>query len=147
VVQEDAEVAEQNALYLQGCALFDSGQYYEAHDVWEELWTDYRGPLREYFKGLIQTSVAIYHLQCGNGHGAAKLYHSSRAYLSPYRPRRLGADLDALFWQVERCFAKLWSPSGGSPQAWFNPALAPRLSVDPSSVTVAAWNSHPETAC
>ena len=34
--------------YLAGIKHFNACEFYEAHDLWEELWADYRGPSREF---------------------------------------------------------------------------------------------------
>ncbi|MFM8803409.1 MAG: DUF309 domain-containing protein, partial [Planctomycetia bacterium] len=41
-------------LYLQGIEKFNECDYYESHEIWEELWTEYRGPSRKFYQGLIQ---------------------------------------------------------------------------------------------
>ena len=53
-----------------GINLFNAGQYFEAHEAWEELWRQTEGPLRLYYQGLIQTSVGLHHLGTGNLNGA-----------------------------------------------------------------------------
>ena len=45
-------------LYLKGIAFFNACEFFEAHEVWEDLWKSYAGPLRLFYKGLIQAAVA-----------------------------------------------------------------------------------------
>jgi len=53
-----------DAHYLGYFACFNRGQFYEAHDVLEELWlTDKHGPNGNFYKGLIQLAGAFVHLQ------------------------------------------------------------------------------------
>ena len=73
-------------LYLAGIEHFNVCDFFEAHETWEELWTDYSGPARKFYQGLIQVAVALHHFGNGNIRGAKKLYLSSSAYLEPYRP-------------------------------------------------------------
>ena len=87
--------------YRAGIELFNNCEFFEAHDVWEELWAEYRGPSRTFYQGLIQVAVSLHHFCNGNVRGAKKLYHSSRAYLDPYRSVHLGCDLDHLFLEME----------------------------------------------
>ena len=96
--------SEHDGLYLSGIELFNAGEYYDSHDVWEELWTDYRGPDRQFYQGLIQTAVALYHLSRGNLRGARRMYYSSRSYLAPYAAAHLGIDLGRLLKDMENCF-------------------------------------------
>ena len=39
-----ATAADYNPRYLAGILLFNARDFFEAHDVWEELWADCRGP-------------------------------------------------------------------------------------------------------
>ena len=87
--------------YLEGIRHFNACEFYEAHEVWEELWADCRGPIREFYQGLIQVAVALHHFGNGNIRGAIKLYHSSRKHLQPYFPNHLGCDTRHLFIEME----------------------------------------------
>ena len=62
-------------LYLLGIAYFNDCEFFEAHEVWEELWADYQGPSRKFYQGLIQTAVCLYHF--GNGNARARSMRSS----------------------------------------------------------------------
>lgn len=52
-----------------GCAHFNLGEYFEAHEAWEEHWG--KGPReeRELTLGLIKAAVALHHLDGGNAPG------------------------------------------------------------------------------
>ena len=52
--------------YLQGIEYFNECEFFEAHDTWEALWTEYHGPSRDYYKGLIQAAVCLHHYVKGN---------------------------------------------------------------------------------
>jgi predicted metal-dependent hydrolase len=87
------ETNDYEPLYLAGIEKFNECDYYESHEVWEELWTEYRGPSRKFYQGLIQAAVALYHFGNGNIRGARKLHGSVHGYLEPYAPKHLGLDL------------------------------------------------------
>ncbi len=53
------DVAAYPPLYLKGIECFNECDFYESHEVWEELWTEYRGPSRKFYQGLIQAAVAL----------------------------------------------------------------------------------------
>ncbi len=96
---------EQNArLYLRGIEHFNRGEYFDSHEVWEELWIDETGEDRRFYQGLIQAAVALYHLENGNAVGSRKLVDSSASYLQGYRPRHHGLDVDRFLGGVRRCF-------------------------------------------
>ena len=87
--------------YLEGAALFDHGEYFDAHEVWEDLWHDGPAADRRFVQSLIQAAVALYHWGRGNQAGAARLFGSGRKYMEPYRPRYHGLDVDTFWAQVE----------------------------------------------
>ena len=122
-------------LYLQGIEHFNVCDFYESHEVWEELWTEYRGPSRKFYQGLIQAAVALYHFGNGNIRGARKLFDSTRGYLQPYRPRHLGLDLEQFIGQFEACFAEVAASTEEFPQIDLNPELIPEIHLDPPSET------------
>ena len=117
--------------YVQGVEHFNQCDFYEAHDVWEELWADHRGPSREFYQGLIQVAVALHHFGNGNIRGARKLYVSSRKYLNPYRPHHLGCDVDHLFAEMAECFAAVLASEEEFPQIEIEAELIPEIHLDP----------------
>ncbi|MEK6234044.1 MAG: DUF309 domain-containing protein, partial [Planctomycetales bacterium] len=84
-----------DARYLQGIGYFNECDFYESHEVWEDLWADVAGDSRKFYQGLIQAAVALHHFGNENIHGARKLNQGCRKYLDPYRPHYMGLDLDA----------------------------------------------------
>lgn len=68
------------------CADFNAGRFYEAHEHLEEVWQFERGPVRDFYKGLIQAAAACVHLQRGGYTGASRLLRTASGYLAPYRP-------------------------------------------------------------
>lgn len=104
---EDSSDRTFHPLYLEGIEHFNKCDFFESHESWEELWTDYRGPSRKFYQGLIQAAVALFHFGNGNIRGAKKLYHSTCGYLEPYRPKHMGLDLEKFLEQFGRCFAEV----------------------------------------
>ena len=99
------EPADYDPLYLEGIAHFNACDFFEAHESWEALWTEYQGPLRKFYQGLIQAAVALHHFGNGNIRGAKKLYFGSLGYLEPYRPVQQGLNLDKFLGEMTKCFA------------------------------------------
>src|SRR5262245_65801973 len=69
--------------YLAGVLFFNAHDYFEAHDVWEDLWAESYGDDRRFVQGLIQAAVGLFHFHGGNLGGAAKLFRTSREYMTP----------------------------------------------------------------
>ena len=88
----------------RGVEHFNRGEYFEAHEAWEAVWLRARGPLAEFYKGLVQCAAALHHLRRGNADGARRLHDRGRRRLAAFAPQTLGvpvarllADMDALF--------------------------------------------------
>ncbi len=119
------------ALYLEGIRYFNDCEFFESHEVWEELWADEHGPDRKFYQGLIQVAVALHHFGNGNIRGARKLYHSSRSYLETYRPLHLGLDLEKLFREMENCFSEVLASQEEYPEIEIDAERIPEIQLDP----------------
>ena len=95
--------------YLEGLRLFNEEEFFEAHDVWEELWSESMGDEKKFLQGLIQVSVSLFHFGNDNFGGARKLYDSARGRLEPYRPGFMGVDLESFLTDYQACFQELLS--------------------------------------
>lgn len=76
--------------YLQGVADFNAGRYFEAHEVWEELWHECPADQRRFVQGLIQLAVALYHHHKGNATSAKRQLDRGIAKLASYPPSYFG---------------------------------------------------------
>jgi predicted metal-dependent hydrolase len=70
--------------FQAGIIFFNAGRYFEAHEAWEDLWRESRGPLRFYYQGLVQAAVGLHHLGRGNLNGATAQLQKSLAKLEQY---------------------------------------------------------------
>jgi hypothetical protein len=73
-------------LFEKGIEEFNAQHFFEAHDVWEELWMETTGTHRLFYQGLIQTAVGFYHLGNGNYKGACSQFGKALAKLEQYMP-------------------------------------------------------------
>jgi len=82
-------------------------QYYEAHDVLEQVWLTKDSPDDDFFKGLIQAAGAFVHLQKNFQHPshpkhsrrlqpAVRLFKLAEKNLTNYMPEHHGLDVSAL---------------------------------------------------
>ncbi len=111
-------------LYLAGVVHFNRGEYFEAHEVWEDLWRDCASADRRFYQALIQAAVALHHSGNGNRVGAGRLFHSGRRYMEPFRPVYQGLDVDRFWKDMESALTE--------------DGAAPRIALDP---TPARWPS------
>ncbi len=63
----------ENELLWSGVKSYQAGNYYEAHEDWEELWSDRRLMDRNIVHGLIQVSVSLFHSEQENLKGARSM--------------------------------------------------------------------------
>jgi len=79
--------------FAEGVALFNAGEYFRAHEVWEELWLVSSGKDKVFLQGLIQSAAAFHHHNRGNFPGAASLLKASCAKLANFPGNYCGMDL------------------------------------------------------
>jgi predicted metal-dependent hydrolase len=101
--QEDREALR------RGAEEFNTGYYFECHDTLEEAWAGIRGEARDFFQGLIQVSVGLYHWRNGNAGGAATMLERATKRLSGYPATFCGLDLGALRPEVEEALRRVKS--------------------------------------
>ncbi len=112
--------------YLAGIVLFNRGDFFEAHEVWENLWMDTAGADKRFYQGLIQAAVGLLHFCNGNVRGAAKLYRSSKDYMQRYASPHLGLDTN-----MERCFAVLLASDNPERKVEPQEELIPTIELSP----------------
>lgn len=118
--------------YLAGVLFFNERDFFEAHEVWEDLWAESHGPERSFYQGLIQAAVGLFHFSGGNLGGAGKLYRSSREYMRPCGSPFLGLDADAFWRRMEECFRPLLAVSAPDRSLRPDPTLIPVILLDPA---------------
>jgi uncharacterized protein len=118
--------------YLAGILFFNARDFFEAHEVWEDLWADCRGPEQRFYQGLIQATVGLFHFSSGNVRGAAKLYRTSRGYMEPYGSPYLGLDTANFWLQMERCFAPVLTAADPARDIRPDTDLIPTITLDPA---------------
>jgi predicted metal-dependent hydrolase len=96
--------------YQKGIELFNAQDFFEAHEVWEELWHETRGEPRDFVQGLIQVTSAFHHFTNGNMRGAHILIKSGLELLAPYGKNYWGMDLDDLRANVHKSFDDIIAP-------------------------------------
>ena len=89
----------------QGINFFNSGRYFEAHEVWEGMWREEQGPLRLFLQGLIQAAVGLHHLSRNNPVGAQSQLAKSLAKLSQYPAETERIDVVRLRRELEEIVA------------------------------------------
>jgi predicted metal-dependent hydrolase len=126
------EGRDMDAHYLGYFECFNSGYFFEAHDVLEELWLAQgkTGPNYAFYKGLIQFAGAFVHLQKDRLSPAAALFKLTRANLLQYPSPHERLDLAALLGLIGEWLNRLEGASTNP----FPAHSAPRLKlIEPSA--------------
>jgi len=87
----DAEL--EKKLYLDGIALFNDHEFFEAHEVWEDIWHEAYGTKFEFYQGMIQCAVALEHYARSNPRGVVSLYDSYRRHFKDVPDVFMGLDV------------------------------------------------------
>lgn len=124
--------AEYEPRYLTGILLFNRRAFFDAHEVWEDLWHECELPNRRFYQGLIQAAVALYHWSRGNWRGAKRLFQSGRSYMSAYPIRHLGLNRERFWQEMEAAVADVLRSDSPDPAQWLNEQLCPRIELEPA---------------
>ena len=83
------------ACFLRGVEHFNSRQFWDAHEAWEELWLVAATDLEQYLQGLIQLAAAYHHLRRGTFRGGVRLFDAALRRLAPFPNPYCGIDRSA----------------------------------------------------
>lgn len=116
--------------YLGFFECFNRQQFYEAHDVLEELWLDCRGgPLDEFYKALIQLAGAFVHLQKERLHASGKLFRLCRGYFAKYPNPTESLDLGRIDSLIDQWLK--WLEDGNYKKNPFHEQKMPEIGLIP----------------
>ena len=90
-----------NTLFQAGLKLFNDKNFYDAHEKWEDLWSDYYLKDRLFIQGLIQLSVSFVHLKNNNMNGAKSLLNKCKQKFEGFNIQR-GIDVKKLLISIDK---------------------------------------------
>jgi len=93
--------------YLQGIEHFNAGRYFDAHEVWEEIWLRSSGDTKQFYQMLIQAAVGLYHYERGNARGARGMHANVVDKLERLPSFLMSLDVDDFSRQFRGFFAEL----------------------------------------
>ncbi|MGA7922120.1 MAG: DUF309 domain-containing protein [Candidatus Acidiferrales bacterium] len=106
--------SEKHERFERGLAHFNAREFFEAHEVWEEIWLIEQEPERTFLQGLIQIAAAFHHFRRGNSDGAETLLAAGIVKITRFPAEHHGIAVEDL-----REVAKSWAQRLGEKQ---NPA-------------------------
>jgi predicted metal-dependent hydrolase len=110
----------------EGVRLFNQRQYFEAHDVLEEIWIGRTGSEKIFYQGLIQVAVGLYKIAVGNQGGAVSLLTKGLDKLHATRDLNTPLDLERLIQETETVLARV-KELGQGRIGDFDPSEAPQI--------------------
>ena len=94
------EEEKKEQLFSDGLRAYEEKKFFEAHELWEELWSEYYLADRTLIQGLIQLTVSFVHLGNGNLNGAKSLLNKSAEKFSSFSGVHRGINIDNLKKQI-----------------------------------------------
>ena len=103
--------SEKQEKFERGLKHFNAREFFEAHEVWEEVWLTEDEPEKTFLQGIIQIAAAFHHYRRGNSDGAETLLAAGIVKISRFPEQHRGLAIHDL-----REEAKLWARALGEMQ-------------------------------
>lgn len=86
----------ENEQFENGIAHFNAREFFQAHEVWEDLWLRAPATEKAFLQGIIQIAAAFHHYGQGNLRGAKSLIAAGLVKTSDYPGGHRGIDVARL---------------------------------------------------
>ncbi|MEE9163882.1 MAG: DUF309 domain-containing protein [Thermoplasmata archaeon] len=86
----------------EGAELYNTGLFFETHEVLEDVWLVEEGEDKPFLQGLIKIAAAFVHFKKGTYQGMWDLLQGGRQMLEPYRPEHRGVELANFLREIEK---------------------------------------------
>jgi len=113
-------------LFNMGIEAFNSSNYYDAHEYWEDLWSDYRLVDAKFVQALIQLSVGYFHITNNNKNGALGLLNKCKPKFELYLPSCRGIDIENILKLVDKSIENINKINKMTEFDW---SLVPRIEI------------------
>jgi uncharacterized protein len=87
--------------YERGLSLFNRGEFFDAHEVLEDLWREASGERKVFMQALVQAAVGFHHHSTGNRVGAVSVLAKSVEKLKQLPPIYEGVAVARLVHDIE----------------------------------------------
>ena len=113
-------------IFLKGIDSFNDKSFYDAHESWELLWTEYALQDALFVQGLIQLSVAFFHITNLNLIGSKNLFNKSLPKLKKFPSNHRGLNLSDIIDSAEESLKMVSNIDKVSQFDW---ELAPKIVI------------------
>ena len=110
-----AELDKSNDRYGTGIQLFNTGEFFEAHEVLEDVWREAPASEKQFLQGLIQVAVALHHHSQGNLVGARSVLERAARNLGAYADTHAGFNIAELLCELSEWQCYLNNGSAAPP--------------------------------
>jgi uncharacterized protein len=99
---------EKEEKFERGLRHFNAREFFEAHEVWEEVWLVEDEPEKTFLQGIIQIAAAFHHYRRGNSEGAETLLAAGIVKITRFPANHRGLAIHELGQE-----AKVWARALG----------------------------------
>lgn len=89
--------------YTHGIRLFNEQQFFDAHEILEDVWRAAPAEEKKFLQGLIQLAVALHHHSKGNTVGALSLLKRAARNLAAEPRQARGICVSDLLYSIDQC--------------------------------------------
>jgi predicted metal-dependent hydrolase len=117
--------------FSEGIKKFNCGDFFECHDILEDVWFEIRGHSRRFYQGLIHLAVGFYHIQeRNNPKGALSQLNKGIVKLKEYVPEYQGVELKQLLKKIDKCIHEIEQIRENKTNV-FDEVLIPKINFNP----------------
>ena len=116
----------EETIFLKGINSFNDKSFYDAHESWELLWTEYALQDALFVQGLIQLSVAFFHITNLNLIGSKNLFNKCLPKLKKFPSNHRDLNLSDIIDGAEESLKMVSSIDKVSQFDW---ELAPKIVI------------------
>ena len=98
----------------QGLQAFNRGDFYLAHEYFEDAWRETPDEVREFYRALLHLSGGYYRLTQNRAHAARKFFHRSLHWIGQFPNPYLSIDTSALIDHLDEIITAI--DSGSTPE-------------------------------
>src|SRR6202035_3590967 len=118
---------DQEEKFQRGISHFNAQEFFEAHEVWEEIWLLEAEPEKTFLQGIIQIAADFHHYCRGNTDGTESLLAAGIVKLSRFPKVHRGLNIEEL-----RSAAKHWARSVGKGEQLDKSKIPQLLRTEPA---------------
>ena len=104
--------------FERGIAQFNRGEFFNAHETWEEIWLAAPEPDKTFLQGIIQVAAAFHHFQRDNRAGAESLLRAGFEKIEPFPDDYRGLRLAPLRAAIQEWLASLSRERSPTPSSF-----------------------------